>query len=333
MGSLLAGTLSSATADTVSFLGFDTALVSLKLSLAMAGFGLALGLPFALFAAFPTWLKSLPKSGGWLNTVKVVLGFLEIALAIKFLSNADLVEQWGLIKRETFFALWCLTFLGLVLYLFGFIRFPHDSPNHTLSKGRMTFGIVTFGFMIYLFPGIIGQDWWSHKFLSGFPPPKYYSYLNHEHQIQNIFHDYDKGVSYAKENNKPILIDFTGWACVNCRKVEDDVWVDKNVKSLLNNEYVVISLYVDEKIPLPKEEQEIVDIITRDGKIKKKKIRTIGNKWSTLQSLTFANNTQPLHVLITPDEELLGHPVGYSYAKNANNYVDYLECGLKAFKK
>ena len=333
LGSLLAGTLSSATADTVSFLGFDTALVSLKLSLAMAGFGLALGLPFALFAAFPTWLKSLPKSGGWLNTVKVVLGFLEIALAIKFLSNADLVEQWGLIKRETFFALWCLTFLGLVLYLFGFIRFPHDSPNQTLSKGRMSFGVVTFGFMIYLFPGIIGQDWWSHKFLSGFPPPKYYSYLNHEHQIQNIFHDYDKGVSYAKENAKPILIDFTGWACVNCRKVEDDVWVDKNVKSLLNNDYVVISLYVDEKIPLPKEEQEIVDIVTRDGKIKKKKIRTIGNKWSTLQSLTFANNTQPLHVLITPDEELLAHPVGYSYAKNANNYVDYLECGLKAFKK
>jgi len=333
LGSLLAGTLSSATADTVSFLGFDTALVSLKLSLAMAGFGLALGLPFALFAAFPTWLKSLPKSGGWLNTVKVILGFLEIALAIKFLSNADLVEQWGLIKRETFFALWCLTFLGLVLYLFGFISFPHDSPNQTLSKGRMSFGVVALGFMIYLFPGIIGQDWWSHKFLSGFPPPKYYSYLNHEHQIQNIFHDYDEGVSYAKENAKPILIDFTGWACVNCRKVEDDVWVDKNVKSILNNDYVVISLYVDEKIPLPKEEQEVVDIVTRDGKIKKKKIRTIGNKWSTLQSLTFANNTQPLHVLITPDEELLGHPVGYSYAKNANNYVDYLECGLKAYKK
>ena len=332
LGSLLAGTLSSATADTVTLLGFETALVSLKLSLAMAGFGIALGFPFALFAAFPTWLKSLPKSGGWLNTVKVVLGFLEIALAIKFLSNADLVEQWGLIKRETFFALWCLTFLGLVFYIIGFIKFPHDTPKTDLTKGRISFGIVTFGFVIYLFPGIIGQDWWSHKLLSGFPPPKYYSYINHEHQIKNIFHDYQSGLSYAQEHNKPIMIDFTGWACVNCRKVEDDVWVEKNVQKILNNDYVVISLYVDEKISLPIDKQETVDIITRDGSIKKKKIRTIGNKWSTLQSLTFANNTQPLHVLITPDEKLLGNPIGYSYAKNANNYVDYLECGLVAFE-
>ena len=140
-------------------------------------------------------------------------------------------------------------------------------------------------------------------------------------------------MSYAKENHKPILIDFTGWACVNCRKVEDDVWVDNNVKSLLNDSLVVISLYVDEKISLPEDQQETVEIVTRDGKIKKKKIKTIGNKWSTLQSLTFVNNTQPLHVLITPDEQLLANPVGYSYAKNVNNYVDYLECGLKAFRK
>ena len=332
LGSLLAGTLSSATADTISILGFDTALVSLKLSLAMAGFGIALGLPFALFAAFPTWLQSLPKSGGWLNNVKVVLGFLEIALAIKFLSNADLVEQWGLIKREVFFALWFLTFLGLAFYLLGLIRFPHDSPNKNISSTRFSMSLMVFGFALYLFPGVIGQDWWSHKLLSGFPPPKYYSYTNHEHQIVNIFHDYNKGVAYAQKYNKPIMIDFTGWACVNCRKIEDDVWVENRVQKILNNDYVVISLYVDEKILLPEEEQETVDIVTRNGTIKKKKIKRIGDKWSTLQSLTFANNTQPLHVLMTPDEKLLGNPVGYSYARNANNYEEYLKCGLAAFE-
>ena len=332
LGSLLAGTLSSATADSVSILGFNTALVSLKLSLAMAGFGIALGLPFALFAAFPSWLQSLPKSGGWLNNVKVVLGFLEIALAIKFLSNADLVEQWGFIKRETFFALWCLTFAGLALYLLGYVKFPHDNPNAKLGKTRLVFGAFVVGFVIYLLPGLFGKDWWSHKLLSGFPPPKYYSYINHEHQIKNIFHDYDKGIAYAKQFNKPIMIDFTGWACVNCRKIEDDVWVENRVQKLLNEDYVVISLYVDEKILLPEDDQEIVEIITRDGNIKNKKIRRIGDKWSTLQSLTFANNTQPLHVLMTPDERLLGNPVGYSYARNANNYVDYLECGLKSFE-
>jgi len=331
LGSLLAGTLSSATADMVSFFGFNTAMVSLKLSLAMAGFGLALGLPFALFAAFPTWLKSLPKSGGWLNTVKVILGFVEIALAIKFLSNADLVEQWGLIKREVFFALWFLTFIGLVLYMFGVIKFPHDSPTKKLSFTSISFGVAVFAFVIYLFPGVIGKDWWTHKLLSGFPPPKYYSYINHEHQIQNIFHNYEEGLKYAQQENKPMMIDFTGWACVNCRKIEDDVWVEKRVKELLNNDYVVISLYVDEKTDLLENDQETVDIITRDGKIKKKKIKRIGDKWSTLQSLTFANNTQPLHVLMTPDQKLLGNPVGYNYARNANNYVEYLECGLNAF--
>jgi len=331
LGSLLAGTLSSVTADSITFLGFSTAIVSLKLSLAMAGFGLALGLPFALFAAFPTWLKSLPKSGGWLNTVKVVLGFLEIALAIKFLSNADLVEQWGLIKRETFFALWFLTFSALVLYLFGFIRFPHDSPNKSLSKGRISFGILTLMFAIYLLPGVIGQNWWHHNLLSGFPPAKYYSYFNPEHEIKNIFKDYYKGLEYAKTHNKPIMIDFTGQACVNCRKIEEAIWVEKTVKNILDNDYVVISLYVDEATLLPPESQEVVDVLTRDGKIKKKKIKTIGNKWSTLQSLTFANNTQPLYVLMTPNEELLAHPIGYSYAKSVKNYINYLKCGLDAF--
>ncbi len=331
LGSLLAGTLSSAGSDYLSFFGFQTAVVSVKLTLAMAGFGIALGLPFALFAAFPTWLKSLPKSGGWLNTVKVVLGFLEIALAIKFLSNADLVEQWGLIKREVFFALWILTFIGLLLYILGRVQFPHDSPNSNLSSGSIIFGILIAAFVIYLLPGVIGQNWWSHKLLSGFPPPKYYSFINHEHQIKNIFHDYEDGVNYAKLKNKPIMLDFTGWACVNCRKIEDDVWVEDRVQDILNNDYVVISLYVDEKTILPKDQQQVVDIITRDGKVKKKKIRRIGDKWSTLQSLTFANNTQPLHVLLSPDQELLGNPVGYNFAKSSINYIKYLECGLYTF--
>tara|TARA_B110000438_G_scaffold300471_1_gene352939 strand:- start:244 stop:2271 length:2028 start_codon:yes stop_codon:yes gene_type:complete len=331
LGSLLAGTLSSATADSLTIFGLDIAIVSAKLTLAMAGFGLALGLPFALFAAFPTWLNSLPKSGGWLNTVKVVLGFLEIALAIKFLSNADLVEQWGVIKREVFFALWLITFSGLLLYILGFIKFPHDNPNTKLTNSRISFGFVIAGFILYLFPGVIGQDWWSHKLLSGFPPPKYYAYLNHDHNIKNIFHNYDEGVEYAKINNKPIMIDFTGWACVNCRKIEDDVWSEKEVEKLLNENYVVISLYVDEKTLLPHDKQEVVEIITKDGKIKKKKIRRVGDKWSTLQSLTFQNNSQPLHVVINPDEKLLGHPIGYSYARDSNNYINYLQCGLDAF--
>ena len=250
----------------------------------MAGVGIALGLPFALFAAFPTWLKSLPKSGGWLNTVKVVLGFLEIALAIKFLSNADLVEQWGLIKRETFFALWFLTFLALVFYLLGFIKFPHDNPNAKPSRFRISFALLVFSFSVYLFPGVIGKNWWHHYLLSGFPPAKYYSYLNPDHEIKNIFKDYEKGLEYAQKHNKPIMIDFTGQACVNCRKIEEAIWVEKTVKSILDNDYVVISLYVDEKTLLPVEKQETVDIVTRDGKVKKKKIKTIGNKWSTLQS-------------------------------------------------
>ena len=331
LGSLLAGTLSSASSDYLNIFGFDTAMVSVKLSLAMSGFGIALGFPFALFAAFPTWLKSLPKSGGWLNSVKVVLGFLEIALAIKFLSNADLVEQWGLIKRETFFALWFLTFFALFLYLIGFIKFPHDNPKLRIGFIRASFSVLVFCFAVYLIPGIFGKNWWNHNLLSGFPPAKYYSYFNPEHEIKNIYKDYQKGLDYAKKVNKPVMIDFTGQACVNCRKIEEAVWIDKDVKSILDNEYVVISLYVDEKTILPIESQETVDIITRDGNVKKKKIKTIGNKWSTLQSLTFQNNTQPLYVLMSPDEKLLANPIGYSFAKNVSNYLGYLECGVDAF--
>lgn len=332
LGSLLAGTLSAANADTISLLGLDIQLVSAKLSLGMLGFGLALGLPFALFAAFPSWLQSLPKSGGWLNTVKVILGFLEVALAIKFLSNADLVEQWGLLKRETFFALWFLTFLGMGLYLMGKIKFPHDSPIKRYGTIRISSILLSFAFVIYLFPGIIGQNWWSHKLLSGFPPPKYYSYIKKEHDI-SVFKDYKKGLAIAKEKNMPIMLDFTGWACVNCRKMEDDVWVEKEVKDILNNKYIVISLYVDEKTPLPEDQQDIIKVPTSDGGTKLKTIKNIGQKWSTLETLTFGNNTQPLYVLLSPDERLLGNPIGYSYGRDVNKFVEYLNCGIQAFKE
>lgn len=332
LGSLLAGTLSSENAGAINFLGMDLQLVAVKLSIGMIGFGLALGLPFALFAMFPKWMQSLPQSGGWLNSVKVVLGFVEIALAVKFLSNADLVEQWGLLKRETFFVLWFLCTLGTVLYLLGKIKFPHDSPVNKFSFIKIGFIAAFTAFTIYLFPGIFGGQWWSHNLLSGFPPPKYYSYLKHEHEIK-VFTDYQEGLAFAKENDMPVMIDFTGWACVNCRKMEDDVWVEKEVKKILNEKYVVISLYVDEKTTLPPEKQEAVVVPTGDGGTKIKKIRRVGDRWSTLETLTFASNTQPYYVLLTPDEYLLGNPVGYNYSRDVNNYIKYLNCGLDAFEK
>ena len=229
LGTLLAGTLNADSAGTISFLGMNLQIVAVKLSIGMLGFGIALGLPFALFAAFPSWLNSLPKSGGWLNSVKVVLGFVEIALAIKFFSNADLVEQWGFLKRETFFALWFICGIGLTLYIFGIIKFPHDSPVKKLTISRLGMGIAALAFTVYLFPAIIGAKWWSYHLLSGFPPPKYYSYFKQEHEIK-IFIDLEEGMTYARKQKKPVMLDFTGWACVNCRKMEDNVWVKKEIK-------------------------------------------------------------------------------------------------------
>lgn len=330
LGTLLAGTLNADSAGTISFLGMDLQIVAVKLTVGMLGFGLALGLPFALFAAFPAWLNSLPKSGGWLNSVKVVLGFVEIALAIKFFSNADLVEQWGFLKRETFFGLWFLCGIGLTLYIFGIIKFPHDSPMKKFTIPRLGVGIAALAFTVYLFPAVIGAKWWSYHLLSGFPPPKYYSYFKQEHEI-NIFTDFEKGMAYAREQKKPVMIDFTGWACVNCRKMEEDVWVENNVKSILNNKYVVISLYVDERTKLSEEQQHSVEVPDGEGGKKKKKIKTIGDKWSTLEALTFGNNTQPLYVLLSPDTVLLGNPVGYT--PDIDEYVEYLNCGLEAFER
>jgi thiol:disulfide interchange protein DsbD len=330
LGTLLAGTLNADSAGAISFLGMNFQLVAVKLTVGMTGFGLALGLPFAIFAAFPAWLNSLPKSGGWLNSVKVILGFVEVALAVKFLSNADLVEQWGLLRRETFFALWFLCAAGLTLYIFGIIKFPHDSPVKKISASRIFFGAASLAFAVYLFPGIIGAKWWNFNLLSGFPPPSYYSYFQQEHEMK-IYTDFETGMRQAKEQNKPVMIDFTGWACVNCRKMEENVWSDDRVKDILNEKYVVISLYVDERTVLSPEEQHSVDVPDGEGGMKKKKIKTIGDKWSTLEALTFANNTQPLYVLLSPDSLLLGNPVGYT--PDIEEYMEYLNCGIETYKR
>lgn len=222
--------------------------VATNLTSGMVGFGLALALPFALFAMFPAWLNSLPKSGGWMTTVKVVLGFLELALAFKFLSNADLVGNWGILKREIFVGIWVVLFVLMTLYLFGLFRFPHDGPKKNLSPSRKIVGLISFAFTVYLVLGLFKVT--SLKLLSGFPPPGFYSVVETESDCPlglDCFKDFEEGVAYAKEVNKPILLDFTGWACVNCRKMEENVWSDPNVYPLLKDEYVLISLYVDDR--------------------------------------------------------------------------------------
>jgi thiol:disulfide interchange protein DsbD len=314
----------------------------------MFGFSLAIALPFALFAAFPGWMNSLPKSGGWLNTVKVVLGFLELALAFKFLSNADLVVQAHLLEREVFLAIWIAIFGALALYLFGKIQLPHDSPLKFISVGRLSLGLLVLSFTIYMIPGLWGAPL---KLISAFPPPQHYSespsgvgYVKggsdsghhdnlpdgaHIMEPHNLvaFHDYDKGLAYAKKVNKPILIDFTGWACVNCRKMEMNVWPDPSVIEIIKKDYVLVSLYVDEKIELPKDEQFVYKM--KDGS--SKEIITYGNKWSTLQSETFGNSSQPWYCLISPEEKLLTSPVGYT--PDIKSYKKFLECGLSGFEK
>lgn len=316
LGSLLAGSLTSTGG-------------AMQLSVGMGGFGLALALPFGLFAAFPGWLNSLPRSGSWLNTVKVVLGFVELALAVKFLSNADLVEHWGLLKREIFFGLWVVIGIGLALYLFGLIKFPHDNPNEVIGTGRKGFAVAVIAFVIYLIPGLTNTKYANLKLLSGFPPPLFYSVYEKESNCPldiNCFKDYEEGLAYAKANNKPIMIDFTGWACVNCRRMEENVWVNPEIYNRLNDDYVLISLYVDDRKELPEDEQ--FEYNTEDGR--KKKIKTVGNKWATLQTETFRNNSQPYYVLMTPNEELLNVPVGYT--PDVDEYKEFLDCGLDAFE-
>lgn len=311
----------------------------------MFGFSTALALPFGLFAAFPGWLNSLPKSGGWLNSVKVVLGFLELALALKFASNADLVVQAGIITREVFIALWIVLFGLLSIYLMGWIRLAHDSPITHLSVSRLFLAIVSFTFTIYLIPGLWGAPL---KLISGFPPPDFYSESpmglggskiqtaegdnseghRQEHCPNNLpcFHDYDEALAYARKVKKPLMIDFTGWACVNCRKMEAQVWTDPEVDKRLRNDVVLVSLYVDDKTELPENEKTIKKLGDRDFKIK-----TIGNKWSYMQGNLYKTNAQPQYILVDANEQMLTKSTAH-YDPNIQKYIRWLDEGISEFE-
>jgi len=315
----------------------------------MLGFSLALAIPFALFAAFPGWLNSLPKSGGWLNTVKVVLGFLELALAFKFLSNADLVLQLHWLEREVFLAIWITIFGALAFYLFGKIQLPHDSPLEHISVGRLSLGLVTMAFTIYMIPGLWGAPL---NLISAFPPAQHYAEspygvgftklgggaensANHSeipdgaHMMapHNIlaFNDYDKGLAYAKKVNKPVMLDFTGHACVNCRKMEQNVWAKDKILPILKNDVVLISLYVDDKRKLPAGEE-------MDSKLHpEKKLKYIGQKWSEFQTIKFGANAQPFYVLMNHNEENLNEPAAYT--PDVDEYHAWLKQGISNFNK
>jgi len=293
----------------------------------MSGFALALALPFALFAAFPGWLNSLPKSGGWLNTVKVSLGFLELALAFKFLSNVDLAYHWGFLQREIFLTLWIVIFGLMGIYLLGWLKFEHDSEVQHIGIPRLLMAILTLSFTVYLVPGLWGAPL---KLISGFPPPEFYREWNtgqagdHCPHGLSCFHDYEEGMRYAKNNNKPVMVDYTGWSCVNCRKMEDNVWSDSRVLKKLREDYVLISLYVDDKTPLPADKQYVSPVTG-------KRIRTTGNKWSEMQAAVYHTNSQPYYVLLDPNGKLLAKPRGYT--PEIEVYNRFLEEGLCRFRK
>lgn len=317
LGSLLVGALS----DTGG---------ALQLTVAMAGFGLALGLPFGIFAMFPNWLARLPRSGSWMTTVKIVFAFVELALFIKFFSNADLVMHWGLLPREIFFGIWILLGLATTLYLFGWL--PIGEKPLKISKTRIAFGLLFLAFTIYLLPGVTNTKYANRKLISGFPPPLTYSVYHHDASIEkgveaNVTNNYEEAVQLAKKEGKPLLIDFTGWACVNCRKMEENVWTRPEIKELITKNFVLVSLYVDDRKQLPKTEQFIHTL--DDGS--QKTIQTIGDKYSTLQSENFRNASQPLYVILDSDQKLLNLPVGYT--PNVKEYADWLNCGLNAFSK
>ena len=313
------------------------------LTIAMFGFGVGLAFPFVIFALFPSMMGNLPKSGGWLNTVKVVFGFIELALAFKFLSMADLVMDWHLLERETFIAVWIAIFGTLALYLFGKITLPHDSPLSNISVGRLLLGLLSLTFTIYLIPGLWGAPL---NIISGFPPPMSYSespsgvgFKNSAAAVtttgslpehaqygpHNIvaFHNYDEGLAYAKKVNKPVMIDFTGVTCVNCRRMEEKVWSKPEILSILKEEVVLISLYVDDRTPLPKD-----DVFTNANG---KEIDTYGKKWSDFAITKYKANIQPYYILMGHDEENLNKPVGYT--PEVSEYKAWLEEGIANFKK
>lgn len=304
---------------------------AVQLTVAMAGFGLALGLPFGLFAMFPRWLSRLPRSGSWMNTVKIVFAFVELALMIKFLSNADLVMHWGILKREVFFGIWVLLGLATSLYLFGLIRIGHDPRPKKLPAVRILFGLAFLAFTIYLVPGLTNTKYANRPLISGFPPPLTYSIYGHEQAKgkgvePDVVNDYEAALELARKSNKPLLIDFTGWACVNCRKMEENVWTQQEVKEIIEQEFVLVSLYVDDRKVLAAKDQ--MKYTAADGSVKT--IKTVGDKYSTFQSENFSNASQPLYVILSPGERLMNLPVGYM--PDAEEYAKWLRSGIDAFK-
>lgn len=300
-------------------------------TIGMLGFAIALALPFTLFAMFPAWLKTMPKSGNWMNCVKVSLGFLELAFALKFLSVADLAYGWHILDREAFLSLWIVIFALLGAYLIGWLRFPHDEDeydesgnvvvNHRTSVTRFFMALVSFSFAIYMVPGLWGAPL---KAISAFSPPMSTQDFNlYENEVKAQFMDYDAGMEYARRQGKPVMIDFTGYGCVNCRKMELAVWADQKVADIMQNDYVLITLYVDEKTKLPEPIK-----VTENGQ--ERTLRTVGDKWSYLQRSKFGANAQPFYVLL--DNE--GKPLNksYSYDEDVNKYIDFLQTGLKNYK-
>ncbi len=291
-------------------------------AIGMLGFALALALPFTLFAMFPSWLKQMPKSGGWMNVIKVTLGFLELAFALKFLSVADLAYGWRILDRETFLALWIVIFALLGFYLLGKIKFPHDDDDTTVSVPRFFLALASLAFAVYMVPGLWGAPL---KAVSAFAPPMNTQDFNlYKNEVHARFDDFDAGMEYARRNGKPVMLDFTGYGCVNCRKMELAVWTDPKVSQIMNDDYVLITLYVDNKTPLPEQIK-----VTENGK--SRTLRTLGDKWSYLQRVKFGANAQPFYVLIDNEGNALNK--SYSYDEDVDKYINFLQTGLDNYKK
>jgi thiol:disulfide interchange protein DsbD len=311
LGSLLVGSISSQGG-------------ALQLTVGMLGFGIALALPFTIFALFPNLLNKLPKSGGWMNTFKVILGFLELGFAFKFLSNADLVEHWGILKREIFIGIWFLISILLCFYLLGLFKFPHEIKKIKISKFNYFLSFTFLCAAVYLFPALLPNGSQKASLLSGFSPPSFYSIYPKSNDCPlgfNCFKDFDSGLDYAISQNKPILLDFTGWACANCRRIEENVWTDPEIFKIIDEDFVLISLYVDDRKVLPEKDQ--ITLKYKSGKLKK--IKTVGNKSATFQAINFNNASQPYYVLINNDLRILNSPIQYT---SKENYLAWLKEGL-----
>ena len=311
LGSLLVGSISSQGG-------------ALQLTVGMLGFGIALALPFTIFALFPNLLNKLPKSGGWMNTFKVILGFLELGFAFKFLSNADLVEHWGILKREIFIGIWFLISILLCFYLLGLFKFPHEIKKIKISKFNYFLSFTFLCAAVYLFPALLPNGSQKASLLSGFSPPSFYSIYPKSNDCPlgfNCFKDFDSGLDYAISQNKPILLDFTGWACANCRRIEENVWTDPEIFKIIDEDFVLISLYVDDRKVLPEKDQ--ITLKYKSGKLKK--IKTVGDKSATFQAINFNNASQPYYVLINNDLRILNSPIQYT---SKENYLAWLKEGL-----